>query len=225
MYSHIAILKKNENTSNSYNKWTLKEDLQLIKEIDEKKTFKEIALIHKRTIGAIISRVLSSIIYFRYNQGDTNIDDLSQKYNIEKITIEKYIEKMNIKNNEETINTYTKWRPDEDNKLIREITDKKTYEYIALEHKRTLISIKCRVISLIIYPEYKNGKTDIDNLSREYNIDKELIASYIEKNNKAHINNENIELKFKYDLILLLLENNITSIEKKLDSVIKIIQK
>ena len=93
MYSYIYTLKNNELTSCSYNKWTLKEDLQLIKEIDEKKTYKEIALIHKRTHGAIRSRVISSIIYFRYNQGDTNIDDLSREYNIEKIAIEKYIEK------------------------------------------------------------------------------------------------------------------------------------
>ena len=49
-----------------------------------------------------------------------------------------------------------------------------------------------------------------------------MYHNYIEKNN---CNNENIELKTKYDTILLLLEYNIISIEKKLDSVIKIIQK
>ena len=225
MYSYIATLKNNELTSCSYNKWTLKEDLQLIKEIAEKKTYKEIALIHKRTLGAIRSRVISSIIYLRYNQGDTNIDDLSREYNIEKIAIEKYIEKMNVMNNEETNCTYTKWKPEEDAKLIQEIAEKKTYEYIALEHKRTLVAIKCRAISLIIYPEYKNGNTDIDNLSNKYNIEREMIDSYIEKNNKYHIDNENIELKAKYDTILLLIEHNIISIEKKLDSVMKIIQK
>jgi hypothetical protein len=221
-HNYITALKNNEITSCSYNKWTLKEDLQLIKEVDDKKTFKEIALIHKRTLGAIKSRVISSIIYFRYNQGDTDIESLSREYNIEKIAIEKYIEKMNIKNNEETCCTYNKWKPEEDIKLIQEIAEKKTYDYMALEHKRTIIAVKYRTISLIIYPEYKNGNTDIDSLSIEYNIEKEMIENYIEKNN---CNNENIELKTKYDTILLLLEYNIISIEKKLDSVIKIIQK
>ena len=64
MYSnYIATLKNNELTSCSYNKWTLKEDLQLIKEIAEKKTYKEIALIHKRTLGAIRSRVIKYYIF------------------------------------------------------------------------------------------------------------------------------------------------------------------
>jgi hypothetical protein len=223
-HNSITTLKNNEITSRAYNKWTLKEDLQLIKEVDDKKTFKEIALMHKRTFGAIKSRVIASIIYFRYNQGDTDIDSLSREYNIEKIAIEKYIEKMNIKNNEETCCTFTKWKPEEDIKLIQEIAEKKTYDYIALEHKRTLIAIKYRTISLIIYPEYKNGNTDIDRLSREYNIEKEMIENYIKKNN-CNRDNENIELNAKYDTILLLLEYNIVSIEKKLDSVIKIIQK
>jgi hypothetical protein len=124
-HNYITTLKNNEITSCSYNKWTLKEDLQLIKEVDDKKTFKEIALIHKRTFGAIKSRVIASIIYFRYNQGDTDIESLSREYNIEKIAIEKYIENMNIKNNEETCCTFTKWKPEEDIKLIQEIAEKK----------------------------------------------------------------------------------------------------
>ena len=225
-HNYITALKNNEITNCSYNKWTLKEDLQLIKEVDDKKTFKEIALIHKRTLGAIKSRVISSIIYFRYNQGDTDIESLSREYNIEKIAIEKYIEKMNIKNNEETCCTFTKWKPEEDIKLIQEITDKKTYDHIALAHKRTFLAVKYRITSLIIYPEYKNGNTDIESLSREYNIEKEMIENYIEKN-KCNCNNENenVELKTKYDTILLLLEYNIISIEKNLDSLIKIIQK
>jgi hypothetical protein len=306
-HNYITELKNNEITSRSYNKWTLKEDLQLIKEVNDKKTFSEIALEHKRTLGAIKSRVISLIIYPEYKNGNTDIDSLSIEYNIEKIAIENYIEKMNIKNNEETCCTYNKWKPEEDIKLIQEITDKKTFGEIALEHKRTIISIKYHTISLIIYPEYKNGNTDIDSLSREYNIEKDMIENYINKKehnsrsfskwteeedikliqeitdkktfseialehkrtiiavkyrtisliiypeykngntdidslsreyniekdmienyiekNKCNRDNENVELKNKYDTILLLLEYNIISIEKNLDSVIKIIQK
>ena len=57
---------------------------------------------------------------------------------------------------EETMNVGTKWTIEEDNKLVQEITDNKTYEEIALEHKRTAYSIQLRVISRIIYPKIKD---------------------------------------------------------------------
>jgi hypothetical protein len=48
---------------------------------------------------------------------------------------------------EETMNVGKKWTIEEDNKLVQEITENKTYEEIALEHKRTAYSIQLRVIS------------------------------------------------------------------------------
>ncbi len=39
--------------------------------------------------------------------------------------------------------------------MLEEITDNKTYEEIALEHKRTVNSIELRVISRIIFPKMK----------------------------------------------------------------------
>ena len=58
-----------------------------------------------------------------------------------------------LRTNDETMNVGTKWTIEEDNKLVQEITDNKTYEEIALEHKRTVYSIQLRVISCIIYPK------------------------------------------------------------------------
>jgi len=83
---------------------------------------------------------------------------------------------------EETMNVGKKWTIEEDNKLVQEITDKKTYEEIALEHKRTANSIQLRVISHIIYPKIKNDvETDMGKVALEYNIGAEKLLYNINK--------------------------------------------
>ncbi len=47
--------------------------------------------------------------------------------------------------NVNTSRSFNKWSPEEDTKLIHEIIDDKTFEEIALEHKRTVLAIKSRV--------------------------------------------------------------------------------
>lgn len=87
-----------------------------------------------------------------------------------------------LRNNEDTSNAGTKWTIDEDKNLVQEIVDNKSYEEIALEHKRTILSIKSRVISHIIYPKYKdNIENEIEKISIEYKIDNKLIMKYINK--------------------------------------------
>lgn len=54
------------------------------------------------------------------------------------------------------------WLKEEDNILLQEINNNKSYEEIALLHKRSIIGIKSRIISQIIYPKYKNENLSID---------------------------------------------------------------
>jgi len=76
-----------------------------------------------------------------------------------------------LRSKEETLNVGTKWTIEEDNKLVQEIADNKNYEEIALEHKRTILGVKIRVISCIIYPKIKGCLViDIEGLSVEYRI-------------------------------------------------------
>ncbi len=112
---------------------------------------------------------------------------------------------MALKNNEETSNIGTRWTIEEDKKLVKELTNNKSYEEIALDHKRTINGIKSRVISHIIYPKYKDGiENNIDNISKEYNIDNETIMKYINKS-KSNDNKNIIEyleqLDNKLDII------------------------
>jgi hypothetical protein len=139
-----------------------------------------------------------------------------------------------LRNNDETSNAGTKWTIEEDNKLVQEIADNKTYEEISLEHKRTIQSIKSRVISHIIYPKIKNDiEIDIEDLVLKYKLDEEQITRHLNKiknkelikNNSDNelkkiqkpINNDEITTKqiFEY---LKQLDNKINEINSKLDN-------
>ena len=148
-----------------------------------------------------------------------------------------------LRNNEETSRVGSKWLQEEDEELMRELTDKKTFEEIALNHKRTIGGIKSRVICLILYLQYKDGTKTIEELSSEYNIENDLVIKYINKmeirdsrqtNTLQYIdkmeinNNKKDEIKTKVNIELLYdkiksLETKILTIEEKLDSIITII--
>ena len=146
---------------------------------------------------------------------------------------------VSMRNNEETSRVGKKWLQEEDEELMREISDKKTFEEIALNHKRTIGGIKSRVISNILYLQYKNKSKTIEELSSEYNIEIDLVIKYINKleirdsqqtnalqyidkiqDKKSNVSNVNIELL--YDKIKSL-ETKILAIEGKLDSIIYLI--
>lgn len=117
-----------------------------------------------------------------------------------------------------------KWLLNEDEELIKEIQDKKSYEEIAINHKRNIKGIILRVIHKVIYNEYKNNNKSIDDLSITYNIDKFLIEKQINKlevnnsikNNKNDKNNDKNSLKN--------IEKRLEDIEKKLDFILFIIK-
>lgn len=89
---------------------------------------------------------------------------------------------LEMRNNEENMNVGKKWAIEEDIKLLEEIRDNKTYEEIALEHKRTVNGIELRIISHIIYPKIKNEvDVDIEKVALEYKIDSSRITRYINK--------------------------------------------
>ena len=148
----------------------------------------------------------------------------------------------NLRKNEETSRVGKKWTVEEDEELMKELNDKKSYEEIALNHKRTIGGIKSRVICNILYLHYKDKSKTIEELSLEYNIEIDLVLKYINKmDNKMEIKDSNestilkyidkkeikkdseiktkVNIEILYDKIISL-ENRMLSIEKKLDAII-----
>ena len=128
-----------------------------------------------------------------------------------------------LRSNEDTSNAGTKWTIDEDKNLVQEIVDNKSYEEIALEHKRTILSIKVRVISHIIYPKYKDDiENNIEKISIEYKIDNELITKYINKlktnnNIQKSVNSNKPDTKTEILEYLQQLDTKMNDINTKLD--------
>jgi len=78
MYGNIMKLQSNDETSNCGKRWNIEDDLKLIKYMEENKSYDDIAIEFKRTIGSIKSRVLDKIIFPEYN--DDNCQELAKKY-------------------------------------------------------------------------------------------------------------------------------------------------
>ena len=118
---------------------------------------------------------------------------------------------------EEKSRVGVRWTEQEDIKLDEEVSENKSYEDIAIEHKRTIVGIKLRVIHKIIYPKYKNN-ININDLATEYKIDKEEL----EKNINI-ITNQKEKIKKVKTNDKTLLDNRLLAIEQKLDYIISII--
>jgi len=145
----------------------------------------------------------------------------------------------NLRKNEETSRVGKKWTVEEDEELMKELNDKKSYEEIALNHKRTIGGIKSRVICLILYLQYKDKSKTIEELSLEYNIENDLVLKYINKMENRDSNESNIlkyidkkeikdsEIKTRVNIEILYekiisLENKMLSIEQKLDTLLSV---
>ena len=147
-----------------------------------------------------------------------------------------FTEMANLRKNEETSRIGQKWLQEEDEELMKELIDKKTFKEIALNHKRTIGGIKSRIIRLIIYLQYKDKTKTIEELSLEYNIEYDLVLKYInkmeikdsnERNKKDneeeyYKTNTKINIEFLYEKVISL-ETKILRIEQKLDKIITLI--
>ena len=149
MFTEIANLKKNEETSRIGKKWSNEEDEELMKELIDKKSYEEIALNHKRTIGGIKSRVICLILYLQYKDKSKTIEELSLEYNIENDLVLKYINKMKIKDsNESTILKYIDKKEIKDSEIKTKVSIEILYEkIISLENK--MLSIEQKLDTII----------------------------------------------------------------------------
>jgi len=87
--------------------------------------------------------------------------------------------------NPETCNAGKKWEINEDELLVKYVNDNKYHEEIAKEFKRTVGSIRARILDKIIFPEY--NKENIKELAEKYKFDD---VEYLERMIKARITRE-----------------------------------
>ena len=78
--------------------------------------------------------------------------------------------------NPETYNAGKKWETNDDELLVKLVNEDKSYEEIAKEFKRTIGSIRSRIMNKIIFPEY--NKENIKELAEKYKFDD---VEYLEK--------------------------------------------
>jgi hypothetical protein len=143
----------------------------------------------------------------------------------------------NNKEDNSISNAGKKWTNKEDEQLLEEINDNKSYDEIALNHKRSKYAIILRVISQIIYPKYYDNENDNNDnnddnitneiISKEYNIDIELLKrninnikikkSIISNRKEKEITKENKEIKINYNEKIL---EQLILLNKKLDNLI-----
>jgi len=139
---------------------------------------------------------------------------------------------LELRSKDENSNVGTRWTIEEDNRLVEEIIENKTYEEIALEHKRTVHGIQCRVISHIIYPKIKDAvaaaadeDADMEALALEYKIDTSLLIRQINKikmkgtvNKQKPKENDDIPTNKQILEYLKQLDKKIDEINSKLDN-------
>jgi len=78
MYNNFIKFQSNDETSNCGKRWNNEDHLKLIKYVEKNKSYDDIAIEFKRTIGSIRSRVLNNIIFPEYNE--ENCQELAKKY-------------------------------------------------------------------------------------------------------------------------------------------------
>jgi hemerythrin len=180
-----------DNMINKFKIWSIEETNQLLLSVNNKKSYEKIALEHNRTHSSILAKVISFIIYPKY-EINPDIQKLSEDYRIKNTLLYLYIK--NISDN-----IYRDWSIEETNQLLLSVNNKKSYEKIALEHNRTHSSILAKVISFIIYPKYEINP-NIQKLSEDYRIKNTLLYLYIKKMN---ILKSDIKIKKKRLFIIM----------------------
>jgi len=113
------------------------------------------------------------------------------------------------------------WTIDENDKLIKDVCNKKSYDKIALDNNKTVSSVIAKVISHIIYPKYDSDiDFNIEKISEEYKINSTLINKYIinmkKKKEYKKMKDEDTKRNLKYDDIMRTLKIN----EIKMDEII-----
>jgi len=151
-------------------RWTNKENLQLYKEARNHVDLETIANNHKRTICAIKYRLIRYAIEIADENEKLTLKDLCNKTNLSrKVLIEGFKKlKYNYDDLEDDYpeNHGNTWTDNETVQLYNEIENGIDIETIANDHKRTVNSIKYKLVRYAIEMSEKNKLLTIEDLSK-----------------------------------------------------------
>jgi hypothetical protein len=151
-------------------RWTNKENLQLYKEARNHVDLETIANNHKRTICAIKYRLIRYAIEMADENEKLTLKDLCNKTNLSrKVLIEGFKKlKYNYDDLEDDYpeNHGNTWTDNETVQLYNEIENGIDIETIANDHKRTVNSIKYKLVRYAIEMSEKNKLLTIEDLSK-----------------------------------------------------------
>ena len=126
-------LRTNDETLNAGKKWTIEEDIKLLEEFTENKTYEETALEHKRTVYSIQLRVISRIIYPKIKDDlEIDMEKVALEYNIRTKELLYNINKLKMKATENKDNQEHKpsKKPIQKPKHDEEPTNTQILEYL-----------------------------------------------------------------------------------------------
>jgi hypothetical protein len=151
-------------------RWTNKENLQLYKEARNHVDLETIANNHKRTICAIKYRLIRYAIEMADENEKLTLKDLCNKTNLSrKVLIEGFNKlKYNYDDLEDDYpeNHGNTWTDNETTQLYNEVENGIDIETIANDHKRTVNSIKYKLVRYAIEMSEKNKLLTIEDLSK-----------------------------------------------------------
>lgn len=184
-------------------RWTNKENIQLYKEAKNHINLETIANNHKRTVCAIKYRLIRYAIEMADDDETITMKDLCNKTNLSrKILIEGFKKlKYNYDDLEDDYpeNHGNTWTDKETVQLYSQVEKGIDLETIAIDHKRTVNSIKYKLIRYAIELSEKDKLLTIDDLSKLTSLSYEDLIEGFKKLNYYYFINS-ITKKNKYYL-------------------------
>lgn len=159
-------------------RWTDNEDKELLEEVKNGETVDMISFKHKRTLGAVKSRIYRNIDLLIREEG-RNENDVVEEYKVDMKELDVY-----------RLNNF---RQKEEEKMVEMILKDRSYEDISLEIRIPVRIIKKRLLN-ICKQKYAEGFR-IEMIEERYKVPKDVILEYLAMDEKGKERQENEFMK------------------------------
>lgn len=123
-----------------------------------------------------------------------------KEYSLKQIKMSLHYKNLALRENPQTSRAGVQWDESEDKDLMSRVRDNISLNDIALEHKRTPVAVKSRILKLALNMIEKDGM-NIDEVSESIHLSSDEILKFKERrinvrqnNNKFNDDNESVKL-------------------------------